>query len=79
MKSVFPIEKVYVVPANMKTLIAGFQELEALKDSGNLSKTSIVLANPPDDLKEDELIYTDLGRYIFMPGDKIKVVIGKGR
>jgi hypothetical protein len=45
--------------------------------TGTLRKDSIILATPPDDLKENELIYTDLGRYIFMPGDKIKVIIGE--
>ncbi|HJO93573.1 MAG TPA: hypothetical protein QF753_09255 [Victivallales bacterium] len=77
MKSVFKIEKIYIISANIKARIAGFQELEALKDPGKLDKTSIILSNPPENLKDGELIYTDLERYIFMPGDRIKVIIGK--
>ena len=50
--------------------------MQALKDHGSLKLNDVVLVNPPKNLKEGEKLFLPMNRYILMPGEKVKVVIG---
>ncbi len=80
MKLSFSIEKTYVVTDNLERYWGGITKIVALKDAGNLKENDIVLKdsfNKYNKLKDGETVYIGQLRYIFMPGEKIKVEIGE--
>lgn len=70
------IEKVYIKLAGFNRLITGFSKVEALSDPGKIKLYDIVINNPPADLKDGETICFPQERYVMMPGDQVKVIIG---
>ena len=73
---VFKIKKVYIVPGKIKRLYNGITDMQILDDPGELELYDIVVSAPTVELKDGETVCLPPERYIFMPGDKVKVVIG---
>ena len=74
---VFKLEKVYVVPGKLKRLYYGVGYMRLLKEPGNLKLHDIVAILPPKNLNDGMEVSFPPERYVFMPGDTVKVVIGK--
>jgi hypothetical protein len=75
-KSIFKVKKIYVVPDNLKREIGGYSYYIALKNSGSLQINDLVLTTLPNNpLQDGDLVKFIENKYIFMPGDKLKVVI----
>jgi hypothetical protein len=72
----FKIEKVYVKLSGLYRPIAGYDEFAALEDSGSLELNDITLLNGANDLKDGQEVYFPDQRYLMMPGDEVKVIIG---
>jgi len=73
---IFTVKKEYIVPDNKKRCMMGFITYRALLNPGSLKEYNMVLTNPPKHLKENDLVYYHRQRYVFMPGDTVKVEIG---
>ncbi|HJO95162.1 MAG TPA: hypothetical protein QF753_17330 [Victivallales bacterium] len=76
-KNIFTASKVYVTPANLFKNGGGNIVVQALKNKGSLMLYDVVLVNAPKDLQKKDKLFFPLNRYILMPGEKIKVVVGK--
>jgi len=77
MDKIFPIEKVYVEVGEYYQNILGFLNKVSLKDDSELQLYDMLLVgNTPKDLKDGDLICYVEQRYMFMPGDQVKVEIG---
>ena len=90
-KSIFKVSKVYIELANKKKYVDGNRDIVAINANSKLSEFDIVITqqnnlinnptpkggelNPLMGLKNNSLIYFSPERYIFMPGDTVKVVI----
>jgi hypothetical protein len=74
---VFQIEKVYVVPGNLKREYHGTGIMRLLNDPGTLRRHDIVISSPPGNLKNGMTVSFPPERYLLMPGDPVKVVIGE--
>lgn len=74
-KSIFTIEKTYVNLANMKKTIAGNTDIMALRKNDKLQIFDVVLTETQSNLKDNSQIYFAQERYLFMPGDTVKVAI----
>jgi len=74
---VFEVEKVRLVPDDLKTEVNATAFYRILKDPGSLKEFNIVLLKPPADLKERQRVCVRPARYRFMPGDPVKVRIGE--
>ncbi len=77
LKEIFSVEKVYVKDAGMKKKIAGSLEVIALQKNSKLQLFDVVLTEKLPQLSNNDLVYFVQERYQFMPGDTVKVVIGK--
>jgi hypothetical protein len=75
MKTIFKIEKVYVVLGKLKRLYNGITDMQILKDPGTLELYDVIVSAPKVDLKDGQTVCLPPSRYIFMPGDKVKVII----
>jgi hypothetical protein len=75
--SVFPVKKVYVKLEDVVNKIAGFAEYQKLLPNKNLNRGDVVIIAPPKGLQENEEVCIAREKYLFMPGDKVKVVIGQ--
>jgi RND family efflux transporter MFP subunit len=75
--SLFSVSKKYIVLGNLKRNITGYLTLVSLKKSSGLQEYDIVIADPPGDLKDGDTVCYSVDRFQFMPGDQVKVVIGK--
>jgi hypothetical protein len=71
----FKIRRVNVEPDNITRLMSGCIKYRALKDSGNLEKYDMVILYPHKGFEDGKYFYTAKQRHVFMPGDKVKVVI----
>jgi hypothetical protein len=76
-KSIFQIEKIYIKIANMKKTIAGNTNVIALQQNDRLQVFDVVLTETKPNLQDGSQIYFVQERYQFMPGDTVKVVIGR--
>ena len=76
MDPTFQIEKVYVTPGNLKRLYSGFTFMRILKEPGKLESCDVLLSKPHKNLKTGDWVTLLPERYVLMPGDKVKVVIG---
>jgi hypothetical protein len=76
MEPTFKVEKVYVVPGNFKRLYKGFTFMRILKEPGKLEICDVLLSKPPGNLKAGDWVTLLPERYILMPGDRVKVVLG---
>jgi len=74
-KSTFKVSKVYIELANKKKYVDGNHYIVALKANNKLSEWDIVITQKNSLLQKNGLIYFSPERYIFMPGDTVKVVI----
>ena len=73
----YAVKKVYVTPGNLFRQTSGAVVLQYLKDSAGLEPYQVVLAFPPKDLKDGEKVIAAGNRYILMPGEQVKVIVGK--
>ena len=70
------IQKVYVVPGNKINPIGANADLILLKKNGSLKIYDVILyPSEIKDLKNTDTVYYLKKRYLFMPGDKVKVKI----
>ena len=74
---IFQIEKVYIVLGKLKRLYYGVCNMRVIKEPGSLQLHDIVLISPPKNLKDGMTVSFPPERYKLMPGDNVKVVIGK--
>ncbi len=74
---VFPVEKVRIIPDDLKTELNASIQFRMLKDPGSLKEADIVLLNPPAGLKDKQQVCVQPPRYRFMPGDPVEVRIGE--
>jgi len=72
----FQIEKVYVKVDDLMRIVSNSEKKIALKDCGNLELYDLVMVNPQNDLENGETVLYPEGRYLLMPGDQVKVVVG---
>ena len=70
------VKKVYVELLGKSICDEIFHECVAIKDTKELALNDITLAQNPSNLKDGDLITIQDQRYVFMPGDNVKVVIG---
>lgn len=73
---VFPIEKVYVVPDDLVEQVSPSDRFVKLKEPGSLTNGDIVISDPPEGAKDGDEVCFVQARYVFMPGDIVKVKIG---
>jgi multidrug resistance efflux pump len=73
----FQIEKIYVMPGGEKTYINGpCKEYQILEDPGKLQEYDFILGeNSPKDLKDNDTVFYKKYKYLFNPGDIVKVEI----
>ena len=72
---IFKVEKIYITPGNLQRLFAGEMYLRTLKDAGELTFGDVVLANTPNTMKDNDTVEFSPKRYVFMPGQRIKIDI----
>ncbi len=77
LNSFLEFEKEKVVPGDLERSYAGFGIIKILKDSGGLELNDIVLIKIPEGLKDGERVRFVPERYIFMPNERVKVIIGE--
>ena len=75
--SLLKFRKEKVVPGDFERLYAGFGSIRILKDSGDLELNDIVLTRVPKGLEEGQEVRFIPERYVFMPNEVVKVVIGE--
>ena len=75
--STFPVERIYVVQDNMQRMHGGFETIQALKNPGTLKEFDLVIEEMPKNMKNGDLVNFPQPRYTLMPGDKVKVIVGK--
>ena len=73
----FQIEKIHVMPGREKTYINGpCKEYQVLEDPGKLQEYDFILGeNRPKDLKDNGMVFYKKYKYLFNPGDIVKVEI----
>lgn len=76
-KSIFPVKKVYVKPDDLELNIASHSCFRILKDPGILKPFDTVLTKAPEKLRDGDKVCLYRKRFLFMPGDPVKVEIGK--
>jgi len=74
--SVFHIEKKYIVPGDLKRNVTGYIIIRSLKDPKGLESGDVIVLTPPSGFKDGDLVCFAQERYLFMPGDQVKVVVG---
>lgn len=74
---VFAVEKVRIVPDDLKTELNASILFRMLKDPGALKESEVVLLKPPADLQDKQQVCIQPPRYRFMPGDPVEVRIGE--
>ena len=76
---VFPLKKVYIELAGLATFGQIFNEYNAIKPNPELKVNDTIIKDVPEGFKDgDEVSFQDM-RFIFMPGDKVRVVIGPAK
>ena len=76
--SLYLIKKVYVKTSGLTRLQNGALNLYALADAGRLKEGDLIVDDPLyKEMKDDETVCLSMPKYIFMPGDQVKVIIGK--
>jgi len=74
---IFNIEKVYVVPAEIYRSTETYERIVALKDKGTLEMYDLVLARTASGLTDGQKVVYPEDSYLLMPGDQVKVIVGK--
>ena len=75
--NVFPVEKIFVKPAKLFRTTDNFETIVALEDKGSLEINDVILLDPPKDIKDGQTVIYPEGSYLLMPGDQVKVIVGK--
>lgn len=73
---VFPVKKVYIKLLDKSTFDNTFVEYTAIQGTKDLNLNDITLGQYPTNLKDGDLVTVQDHRYVFMPGDNVKVIIG---
>jgi len=73
---VFPVKKVYIELLGKSTFDNIFIEYAAIKHTKEINLNDITLGEYPKNLKDGDLVTVQDRRYVLMPGDKVRVVIG---
>ncbi len=73
----FKVEKISVVPGNLRRLHGGFTYIRILKDPGSLKEGDVLLTNPSKSLQSGNYVDFLPERYVFMPNEAVKVIMGK--
>jgi hypothetical protein len=76
-KNVFSVRKVYIKTEDIIHKIAGFAQYQKLQPTNKLKRGDLVVLDAPKNLKDNDEVCVNQHRYLFMPGDPVKVVIGK--
>ena len=71
----FCVEKIYIIPGDLRRLHAGFTYIRSLKNSASLREGDVVLVDHPKRLKNGDCVNFSPARYVFMPNETAKVVI----
>ncbi len=73
---VFPVKKVYIELAKSASFGHLFREYNAIKPNPELKANDTIIKDVPKGIKDgDKVSFQDM-RYIFMPDDQVRVVIG---
>ena len=72
----FPVRKVYVEPGEAVQQMDGYIMYCILKQADNLSPFDLVVVDPPDNIKNGDYVSFVKTKFLLMPGDKVKVLIG---
>lgn len=73
---VFSVKKVYVTLGDKAKRETPRDTFVLLKDPGELQMWDVVLGDVPDNLKDGDRVCLHNPRYLLMPGDKVRVIIG---
>ena len=73
---VFKVEKVRVTPGVDAEKLEPGVRLVSLLEYGSLEENDVVISDIPKDFKDGSEVYFSRQRFLFMPGDPVKVVIG---
>jgi hypothetical protein len=71
------VQKVYVKEGDYEVNIAGSLRIKSIYNNPKLQKLDAILSSVPGVLKDGDSVFLSEPRYIFMPGDQVKVVVGK--
>ena len=71
---VFAAEKVYIEPDNLFRII-GLLNYQRLKEWGNIDTFDVILTAAPEDLQDGEKVLFAEKRWLFRPGESVKVKI----
>lgn len=75
-----PVQKVYIKTGNFSRYEASYVKTITVQPNKDLEAGDILLAGSlPDTLKEGDKVCIYDGRYLFMPGDTVAVVIGPNK
>ena len=79
LSNIYKAKKVYVKPGPLIKRINNHVDYRALDNAGNLSQYDLVLIvdNLPESLKDNDEVCLAENKYLFMPGDKIKIEFNK--
>jgi hypothetical protein len=74
---VFPVKKVYIKTKDMVKKLSPHQKYIAISNQGNLHVGDLILrkSDLPENLQDNDKVCFYQERYLFMPGDKVKVII----
>lgn len=73
---VFSIKKEYIVLDNKVMTETPRNRFILLKDPGELHVRDVVVGDVPENAKDGDRVTLHMPRYLLMPGDKVKVIIG---
>ena len=74
---VFKTEKVYITPGKYKSVYLGTVQMQLIENPGKLQINDMVFPDSNNALQENETVSLQPNRYVLMPGDTVKVKIGK--
>lgn len=77
MKYIYPVKKVYIKTGNRKINSASYIKEISIEKNKDLQGGDVILTTDiPKNIKDSDKVCLYRGRYQFMPGDLVKVVVG---
>ena len=73
---VFPLKKIYIELTGETAFDQTSSEYDAIKNTGELKLFDTLISDVPKGFKDGDMVTFQDQRYIFMPGDNVRVVIG---
>lgn len=73
---VFKIKKIYIELTGEATCDQTSAQYVAIKSTNELKPYDTLIGNPPQGAKDGDMVSFQDERYVFMPGDNVRVVIG---